>query len=285
MNPAEREAIEISLLLEAIFKTYGYDFRNYADASMRRRIMQFAEKNGYQRISGMIPEVIHDRSFFQSLAAEFSITVTEMFRDPLFYRAVREQVVPVLKSWPSIRVWHAGCATGEEVFSMAILLMEEGLYDRATIFATDINENALEHAGRGIFSLNHVREYTRNYQEGGGKWSFSDYYHASHDHMIISRSLKENITFAAHNLVVDRVFSEMHLVLCRNVMIYFDRKLQDRVFMLFDDSLARGGFLCLGSKESIRLSSIHDRYRHIDRNNKIYQKIIVPDRMKRTIEG
>ncbi len=272
MKKNELEDIELPLLLDAVFQRYGYDFRNYAKATMLRRVRQFVDKTGYKHISDLIPKILRDPSFFQALVADFSITVTEMFRDPPFYKAIREQVVSLLKTYPFIKIWHAGCATGEEVYAMAILLKEEGLYERSTIFATDINDNALTKAKEGVFSLEHIREYTENYQESAGCHSFSEYYHADQKNMIVNSSLKKNITFANHNLVSDQVFGEMHLILCRNVIIYFNKDLQNRVLQLFHDSLIRGGFLCLGSKETLRFSLIHDQYRTIDGKNKIYQK-------------
>jgi chemotaxis protein methyltransferase CheR len=272
MNKTKIEEIEIDLLLEALFRLYGYDFRHYSKASITRRIRHLLGKTGLGRVSEMIPELLNDKSFLEKLVYDFSITVTEMFRDPGFYRAVREQVVPYLKTYPFVKIWHAGCATGQEVYSMAIVLKEEGLYDRATIFATDFNNLALEKAKEGIYSLGDIKQYTLNYQDAGGTSSFSKYYHAQYDSVIMDQSLKKNITFANHNLVTDGTFGEMHLILCRNVLIYFTKTLQDRVLGLFDDSLVHGGFLCLGTKESIRFSDVAEAYETIDSKAKVYQK-------------
>ena len=266
------EKIEINLFLEALHQRYGYDFTHYAEASVRRRVRRFMEKNGYAQVSDMIPRLLYDDVFAQAAIHDFSITVTEMFRDPDFYQSVRKNVVPYLRTYPFIKVWHAGCATGEEVYSLAILLQEEELYERATIFATDINEMALDRAREGIYSLKDIRQYTLNYQKAGGLHSFADYYHAQYESAIMNQSLKTNITFASHNLVTDGVFGEMHLVFCRNVLIYFDRTLQNRVLGLFADSLNRGGFLCLGSKETLQFSNVAERFKVVDEHEKIYQR-------------
>lgn len=273
MKLSDIEGVEIHLLLEAIFKRYGYDFRNYAGASIRRRIIQFMTQTGTSTISEMIPKVIHDEAYFESLVREFSITVTEMFRDPTMFAALRKQVIPLLKSYPFIKVWHAGCASGEEAYSLAILMQEEEMFKKTTFFATDFNNAALEKAKEAVYDIEGVKQNTHNYQQAGGKNSFSEYYHAKYGGMSISRSLKEKITFANHNLVTDQVFSETHLVLCRNVLIYFNKELQNRVIGLFYDSLVAGGFLCLGMKESLLFSEYEKKFMEIDHKHKIYQKI------------
>jgi chemotaxis protein methyltransferase CheR len=229
-------------------------------------------KSGSKSISEMIPKLLYDPSFFEELLFDFSVTVTEMFRDPDFFLAVRQKVIPYLKTHPFIKIWHAGCATGEEVYSMAILLQEEGLYDRCTIFATDFNDSSIKIAKDGIYRLDGVQKFTKNYQAAGGKNSFSDYYLADYDSVIMDQSLKKNVTFANHNLVSDHVFSEMHLILCRNVMIYFDKTLQNRVFKLFSDSLSHKGFLCLGNRESLRFSDVFTHFKAIDEQQRIYSK-------------
>lgn len=206
------------------------------------------------------------------MVMEFSITVTEMFRDPSMYLSLRDNIIPVLKSYPFIKIWHAGCATGEEAYSLAILIEEEGLGEKATFFATDFNDAALGKAKEGIFDLSNVRQDTENYQKAGGRRSFSDYYHARYGAMAIKNALKEKITFANHNLVIDQVFSETHLICCRNVLIYFNRGLQERVLGLFYDSLVNGGFLCLGLKESLLFSGFQEKFKEIDGKNKIFQK-------------
>ena len=273
MKESDRENLEIELLLEAIFKVYGYDFRRYARASIRRRILQFMQLAGFDSISAMISPVIHDEYFFEKLVREFSITVTEMFRDPPMFLALRKEIIPLLRSRPYIKIWHAGCATGEEAYSLAIVIEEEEFSKRCIIFATDFNDAALAKAKEGIFSLDNVRQYSQNYQQSGGKFSLSDYYHARYEAMVINSTLKERITFANHNLVMDQVFTETHLILCRNVLIYFNKELQERVLRLFYESLLYGGFLCLGSKESLLFSNYQDKFRVIDAKNKIYQKI------------
>lgn len=280
-NVKEIEDIEITLLLEAIFLRYGYDFRHYAQATVTRRVRQFVDKTGCASIGDLLPKILREPAVFQELLFDFSITVTEMFRDPSFYLSVRERIIPLLKTYPFIKVWLAGCATGEEAYSIAILLKEEGLLDKATIFATDINDDSLARAKKGIFPLKQVKDYTENYQESGSSHSFSRYYHADQNYIVMNRELKNNITFANHNLVSDQVFGEMHLILCRNVMIYFDKELRNRVLKLFDDSLIRGGFLCLGFRESLRFSSICEKYDRIDRKNKVYRKRVARDRSMR----
>ncbi len=268
----ENENIEVDLLLEAIFKKCGYDFRNYAKASVKRRVMHRLGLSGLDNISAMQHKLLYDSSFFNSLLLDLSINVTEMFRDPTFYLNIRKLVVPILKTYPFIKVWHAGCSTGEEVYSMAVLLKEEGMYDRAQIYATDFNEVVVEKAKAGIFPIDRIKTYTSNYQKAGGSESFANYYTADYESVIMNQSLKENIVFAHHNLVTDGVFGEMNLILCRNVLIYFDRVLQNRVFNLFMDSLCYGGFLCIGSKESIRFSDVTDNFEDVEKHEKIYKK-------------
>jgi chemotaxis protein methyltransferase CheR len=269
------QEIELDLLLEAIFQRYGYDFRHYARASVKRRVQRIMEKSGCARISEVIPRLLYDEAFSQTAIQEFSVSVTEMFRDPEFYRALRQIVVPYLKTYPYIRVWHAGCAMGEEVYSMAILLQEEGLYERSTIFATDFNEAVLDKAREGIYALRNIRQYTLNYMSAGGTRSFGDYYHAKYESAIMNPTLKSRITFASHNLATDGVFGELQVIFCRNVLIYFDRELQNRVLGLFAESLAPGGFLCLGSKETLQYSDMADRFKVIDEQAKIFQKRMV----------
>jgi chemotaxis protein methyltransferase CheR len=272
MKPNHIENLEIELLLEAIFRRYGYDFKSYARSSLQRRIVHFMQSVGIGSISELIPGIIHDVSFFENMVKEFSVTVTEIFRDPQMFLALRRNIVPLLKSYPYIKIWHAGCATGEEAYSLAILMEEEGLGERATFFATDFNDIALEKAKEGIYDLNNAKQYTENYQRAGGRYSFADYFHAQYEALAIKSGLKKRITFANHNLVADHVFTEAHLILCRNVMIYFNKELQERVLGLFYDSLVHGGFLCLGMKESMLFSSYQDRFEEIDAKNKIFKK-------------
>ena len=267
------ERIEIELLLEGIFRQYGFDFRAYAYSSIRRRIWKRITAEQLENISALQERVLHDPRMMERLLLDLSVNVTAMFRDPGFYAAFREQVVPLLRTYPFIRIWHAGCSTGEEVYSMAILLQEEGLYDRARLYATDINEVVLQQAKAGIFPLERMQEYTENYIRAGGKRSFSEYYTAKYDGALFSPSLKQNIVFSQHNLVTDRSFSEFNVVLCRNVLIYFDRKLQQRVHGLFYESLVTFGILCLGSKESLKFSEYEACYEQIVGMEKIYRKV------------
>jgi chemotaxis protein methyltransferase CheR len=271
--PAEVERIEIELLLEGIFRHHGFDFRSYAYASLKRRLWKHIEAHGLRTISGLQQRVLHDRAAMEQLLMDLSVSVTSMFRDPGFYAAFRQRVVPLLRTYPFVRIWHAGCATGEEVYSMAILLQEEGLYERARIYATDINEALLQHARGGIYPLEKMQEYTQNYLKAGGTRSFSEYYTAAYDGVLFTPGLTRNVVFAQHNLVTDRSFSEFTLILCRNVMIYFDRELQSRVHRLFYDSLPMYGILVLGSKESLRLSPVEPCYEELDAREKIYRKI------------
>ena len=272
MRREEIERIEIGLLLEAIYQRYGYDFRSYSQASIERRIRQFLSGNGYKNISEIIPKLLHDEKFLSNMIQYFSISVTEMFRDPFVYSAIRKQVVPFLKTYPHIKIWHAGCATGEEVYSLAIVLKEEGMLERTTIYATDFNDASLEKAKAGIFSADKIKEATHNYQYSDGTDSFSEYYHARYDAAAIDNSLKKRITFANHNLATDSVFVETHLIFCRNVLIYFNRDLQNRALGLFADSLVRGGFLCLGTKETLNFTAVSELFDAVDGKAKIYRK-------------
>lgn len=264
--------IELQLLLEAIYLRYGYDFRSYSKASLRRRVDQHILLARYDHIGTLIHAILHKGDAFSALLSCLTINVTEMFRDPDFYKTFREKMVPVLKTHPFLKIWHAGCATGEEIYSMAILLKEEGLYDRSQIYATDIDKEVLEKARKGIFPVAELRKYTDNYQRAGGLGSLSDYYTAKYDNVIMDPSLKKNIIFADHDLATDQVFGEMQVVFCRNVMIYFNRELQNRVFRLFYDSLDMGGTLCLGSKESLRFAECADQFDVIDKAQRIYRK-------------
>jgi chemotaxis protein methyltransferase CheR len=267
------EQLEVGLLLEGIFKQYGFDFRSYAYASIRRRLWKRIEAEGLTTISGLQERVLHDPAMMERLLLDLSINVTAMFRDPGFYRVFREQVVPTLRTYPFIRLWHAGCATGEEVYSMAVLLEEEGLYERSRIYATDINEVVLQKAKAGIFPIERMQEYTENYIAAGGKRAFSDYYIAKYGGALFSPSLTRNVVFSQHNLVTDSSFSEFNVILCRNVLIYFDKSLQARVHELFYNSLAMFGVLALGSRESLRFSPYEDSYEQINGPEKIYRKV------------
>jgi chemotaxis protein methyltransferase CheR len=269
---SERETLEISLLLEGVFQHYGFDFRQYARASLRRRLWRRVYAERLQTISGLQEKVLHDRAAMERLLLDLSINVTSMFRDPGFFAAFRQHVVPALRTYPFLRIWNAGCSTGEETYSLAILLREVGLYDRTRIYATDINESVLAAAAEGIYPLSKMKEFTENYLTAGGSRSFSDYYRAAYDRAQLDRSLTENVVFAAHNLVSDRSFNEFHVIVCRNVMIYFDRSLQEMVHQLFLDSLVPFGVLALGRKETMTHSAHASRFDVVDELERIYRK-------------
>lgn len=264
--------IELRLLMEAIYLKYSYDFRDYSGSSQRRRVLHAMSRMGCQTISALQEKVLHDAGAFSRLLQFLTIPVTKMFRDPGYFLALREQVMPVLKTYPSLKVWIAGCSTGEEVYSMAILLHEEGLLERSIVYATDINGQSLEHARKGVFPLENMREYTLNYRKAGGRRAFSDYYTAAYDAAVFDRSLCESITFADHSLATDNVFSETHLVSCRNVLIYFNRTLQNRAIGLFHESLCHRGFLGLGSKESLDFSAYVDRFEPVAKQDRLFRK-------------
>jgi chemotaxis protein methyltransferase CheR len=268
----ETEKIEVTLLLEAIFQKYGYDFRNYARSSLMRRLEFIRNKSGYRYLSEMIPKLLYDEAFINQLLLDMSVTVTEMFRDPDFFNELRAKVIPLLKTYPFVKIWHAGCATGEEVYSMAILLKEEGFYDRVQIYATDMNQESLQIAEEGIYPIESIRKFTSNYNKSGGTGSFSDYYFAKYQMAKMNDELKRNIVFTNHNLVTDQTFGEMHLIICRNVLIYFNRDLQNRVLHLFDQSLVHRGFLCLGSKESLEFTEIVGDYENVSAKWRIFQQ-------------
>ncbi|MDP1511701.1 protein-glutamate O-methyltransferase CheR [Paenibacillus ottowii] len=272
-NDNEREMIEIELLLEGIHRLYGYDFRNYALPSIKRRIYYQAQSENVSTISGLQEKVLHDRSAFDRLVQSLSIPVTEMFRDPELFLIFRQKIIPILRTYPYIRIWHAGCSTGEEVYSMAIMLYEEGLYDKARIYATDMNNLSLQQAKEGVYGIDRMKLYTKNYLESGGTQSFSEYYTAKYDSVMFHPFLRKNIIFAEHNLATDRSFNEFNVIFCRNVMIYFNDELRNHVHGLFYDSLSHFGVLVLGAKESIHFTDYSDSYEPLDRVEKIYRKI------------
>lgn len=269
----DREAVEISLLLEAIYRHYGYDFREYAYASLKRRIWNVIRSEGLSTVSQLQDRLLHDPESFARFLLAVSVNVTSMFRDPDFFRAFRARVVPLLRTYPFLRIWHAGCSTGEEVYSMAILLTEEGLYDRSRIYATDIDEGVLRQAREGIIPLKAAERYAALYQEAGGKRLFSDYYTSAYGSALFSSSLRDNIVFSQHNLAMDGSFNEFHAILCRNVMIYFTRKLQSRVHNLLYESLAMFGILGLGSKETLQFTSHENDYEQLSAGCKIYRRV------------
>lgn len=267
------ERIETSLLLEGIYQHYGFDFRGYAWASLRRRLWRRAHAEGLASLSALQERVLHDPAAMERLLLDLSINVTSMFRDPTFFAAFRAKVVPLLRTYPFVRIWNAGCSTGEETYSLAIILREEGLYDRARIYATDINDRVLEHARAASYPLDRMRDYTENYIRAGGTDSFSRYYEAAGDSARFDPSLLDQVVFAQHNLASDSAFNQFNVIVCRNVMIYFGRALQDRVHALFHESLDRFGVLALGHKESIRFTGHESHYEELDANEKLYRKV------------
>lgn len=267
------EKIEIELLLEAIFRYYGYDFRNYAYSSIKRRIWYRVQAEKLNSISELQEKVLHNSFYMKRLLSSLSINVTSMFRDPEFFQSFRTNVIPILREVPFIRIWHAGCSTGEEVYSMAILLHEEGLYEKARIYATDMGEGVIQKAKKGGFPIERLEEYTDNYRKAGGIKDFSAYYSIDHDDVVMHSFLKKNIVFAQHNLVTDRSFNEFNAILCRNVMIYFDKHLQNHVHQLFVESLLKFGVLALGNKETMKFTEVDQFYESLDSSQKIYRKI------------
>jgi chemotaxis protein methyltransferase CheR len=265
------EDLEIRLLLEAVWASYGYDFRDYALSSIRRRVRFFMSEEGLSTVSSVQDRVLHDTLALQRFLRSLSVNVTAMFRDPSFYQALRETVVPVLRTYPAVRIWHAGCSSGEEVYSVAIVLQEEGLYDRCRLYATDMNEAVLAQAGRGELALSSMRENTRSYIEAGGKQGFAHWYKARDGRAVLVPELRRNVVFAQHNLATDRSFNEFHLIICRNVLIYFNRTLQERVHRLLYESLIRFGFLGLGTKETVRFTPHEAHYQELP--ERIYRKV------------
>ncbi len=267
------ERIEIQLLLEGIYQHYGFDFRGYAPGSLKRRLWRRAYAEKVDSMSALQTKVLHDPEVMERLLLDLSINVTSMFRDPTFFLAFRQKVVPLMRTYPFVRIWNAGCSTGEETYSLAILLKEEGLYDKSRIYATDINDKVLERARVGGFPLERMRDYTETYIRAGGTEEFSTYYTAEGETAYFDTSLREQVVFAQHNLVSDGPFNEFNVIVCRNVMIYFGKSLQDRVHDLFHDSLDHFGVLALGHKESIRFTRHEQEYEEIDGPEKLYRKV------------
>jgi chemotaxis protein methyltransferase CheR len=272
MEPQPPEIVELDLLLEAIFRRYGYDFRDYSRSSILRRLKQFMTLEQIDSVADLIAPTLRDRVFAFQLIKRFSISVSELFRDPPVYRSLVKHVFPALQSYPSFKVWHAGCANGQEVYSLAILLREANLLERSTLFATDINSKALETAKTGIYPIRDMKKASKNYQESGGQASFSDYFHTAYDAVTMANELKKRITFAEHNLVQDASFGEMHLILCRNVFLYFNTSLRERAFNLLTESLANGGIICLGTAETLPDTNLSAHFEVIDPDCKIYRK-------------
>ena len=267
------EAIEVELLLEGIFRLYGFDFRQYAPASLRRRLRRRMDGEKVETVSALQALILHDPRVMERLLLDLSINVTAMFRDPTFFLAFRTRIVPLLRTYPYSRIWVAGCSTGEEVYSLAILLAEEGLSERTRIYATDINHAVLEQARLGVFPLDKMREYTQNYIRAGGTHAFSEYYVARYEGAQFARALVENVVWAQHNLASDAVFNEFNVITCRNVMIYFDKPLQEHVHRLFYESLGMFGMLALGQKETIKFSPHETAYEELDGEERLYRKV------------
>ncbi|MGB0835463.1 MAG: CheR family methyltransferase [Psychrobium sp.] len=268
----DNDDIEYQLVLHAIRLKHGHNFDDYAQKSLKRRLEYHVEKHDFESLTDMIKPIVHDDAFFENLLNTVSVPVTEMFRDPQFFKTLREKVLPLLKTYPSVNIWHAGCATGEEVYSMAIMLEEEGLYDNCHIYATDFNANSLRIAQEGIYSYARMQKYTENYYLAGGKRSFSEYYDSHEDGIKMDEALSRNVTFAKHNLASDSVFGQFNLILCRNVLIYFGKPLQEKVFSLFSESILPLGYLCLGSHESLDYSRALTRYETVFDKHKVYRK-------------
>lgn len=267
--------IEIQLLLEAIFLRYGYDFRNYSKAHIKRRILHRLGISMLPSVTLLQDRILRDRAFFNEFLDDLSINVTEMFRDPEFYKSLRETIIPKLRTYAYFKIWHAGCSTGEEVYSLSIILQEEGLLDRCQVYATDFNRNVLEIAREGVFQKSEIEQYERNYELSGGIKKLSDYYQSRYGSVIFNKELSNKIVFADHNLVTDTVFADVNLILCRNVLIYFEKGLQDKVIGLFYNSLVPSGILCLGTKESIKFSKHGNLFEIVDDKQKIYKKKIM----------
>ena len=264
--------IELQLLIDAIYLKYHYDFRGYAQASLRRRMRAALLRFNCSSLSQLQDRVLREPAMLTAMMDFLTVQVSDMFRDPAYYQALRRHVVPMLRTYPSLKIWIAGCSTGEEAYSMAILLREEGLLDRTLIYATDINGQALQKAEAGIYDLDRIAGFTENHRRSGGSSSLSDYYMAAYGRAVFDKSLRRNIVFSDHSLATDSVFAEVQLVSCRNVLIYFNRSLQDRAIGLFRDALCRKGFLGIGAKESLRFSDHSDDFVDVDREYRLYQK-------------
>ncbi|QPJ64821.1 MAG: protein-glutamate O-methyltransferase CheR [Candidatus Nitrohelix vancouverensis] len=273
MTPVEVAAIELDLLLEGMYRRYGVDLRNYSKASLRRRIQIYMEKKDVDCYSDLIPLLLKDKDAFDMFMLTISVGITEMFRDPPFFIAFRKQIIPILKTYPFVKIWHAGCSTGEEVYSLAIILHEEQFLERSIIYATDFNSLSLDVAKKGIYSSDALESFNKNYLETAPKSSFRNYCQEKYGYFKLHDFLQKNIVFSTHNLATDGVFGEMNVIICRNVLIYFDKSLQERVFTLFTDSLSPLGFLCLGSKETIKFSELAPQYEVSFKQEKIFRKI------------
>ena len=267
------EDIEISLLLDGLYRVHGFDFRDYSRASIKRRILELLRAENLETISAYQARILHDHACVERFLVGVSVHATSMFRDPSFYLTFRKRVVPLLRTYPTVQIWIAGCSTGEEVYSLAILLEEERLYGKCRIYATDISQSVLRRARDGIFPLAAMRDYTNNYHRAGGVHEFSDYYTAQYDSVIFSSALRKNVVFSEHNLATDGSFNEFQVILCRNVMIYFNKDLQARVHNLLYDSLSMFGVFGLGNKESLKFTPRAAFYEHLNDNDKLYRKV------------
>ncbi len=272
MQTHKHDDFELETIIHTLYVVAGYDFRDYQHASIKRRIKLYASSNGMKHISELIPKILYENGFADLLLINIYVTVTEMFSNPWVFKFINDQVLPALKIFPRVNIWHAGCATGEEVYSMAILLREHGILDNCQIYATDFNDNSLEIARKGIYPLKDLQKHTQNYIKSGGKNSFSDYYHVKYESVQLDKSLQEKIVFTNHNLTEDSSFAEIHLIICRNVLIYFKPELQNRALQLFNDSLSHRGYLVLGDKETLRQSGIENNFETIAPKEKIYRK-------------
>jgi chemotaxis protein methyltransferase CheR len=278
MDVPELTNIEMDLFVRALQRRHGYDFSQYAPASLKRRVLLLAEQLECKTISGLIERVIHEPPLLPRLLEGLTVPASDMFRDPTMFRALRETVLPMLTSYPQINIWQAGCAHGQEVYSLAILLEEAGLYERSQIFATDLSERALEQAQEGIYPAREAQQWSRDYQASGGNRSLADYYSARYNLIKLDQRLRRHVTFTRHNLVADGVFCEAHLILCRNVLIYFSNPLQNRVLSLFSESLVRGGFLCMGLRESLDYASSANDFAAFDESQRIYRRANLQER-------
>ena len=270
----ELEDIEIGLLLEGVYRAHGFDFRDYSRASIKRRILELMRIEKLETVSAFQNKLLHDATCLERFILGLSVHATAMFRDPSFYSTFRRKAVPVLRTYPTVQIWIAGCSTGEEVYSLAILLQEENVYEKCRIYATDISPVVLRRAREGIFPLSQMREYTNNYHKAGGQQEFSDYYTAQYDSVIFHPSLRQNVVFSEHNLATDGSFNEFQVIMCRNVMIYFNKELQARVHNLFYESLSMFGVFGLGNKESLKFTPRAAFYQHINHNDKLYRKVL-----------
>ncbi|MES2885207.1 MAG: CheR family methyltransferase [Pseudomonadota bacterium] len=273
-TPAKRadiEDIEVDLFVRALQQRHGYDFSGYAPASLKRRLQHVVQSGGFESLNALTGRVLREDALVPQIVAGLSVPVSEMFRNPSVFSVLRQEVFPILATYPRINIWQAGCAHGEEVYSLAILLEEAGLYERSQIYATDFSDAALLRAQEGIFPIKDARQYSENYQAAGGQRSLADYYHARYERIKLDEQLKRHIHFANHNLTADGVFCEAHLILCRNVLIYFNNTLQNQVLGLFRDSLVRGGFLCLGNRESIDFAPAAAAFTAVDAKARVFR--------------